>query len=153
MMRKMKVSGGRSAETVTSGDVWASSHLLAYTLWSPMWSPSSLAPWPLTLAPLRSVLRCWCHLLSVSSTEELSESDDDDDNLSSVLHQRAKMPWRACGKYLSSAGILLLPLLVFSQLLKHSLMVAIDLWLAKWTSDAIFNTSSSGCAGQVNCRT
>ncbi|XP_075692907.1 ATP-binding cassette sub-family C member 8 [Rhinoderma darwinii] len=81
--------------------------------------------------------------------EEVSESDDDDDdNLSSVLHQRAKMPWRACGKYLSSAGILLLPGLVFSQLLKHSLMVAIDLWLAKWTSDAIANSSSSGCAGQ-----
>ncbi|XP_044126362.1 ATP-binding cassette sub-family C member 8-like [Bufo gargarizans] len=80
--------------------------------------------------------------------EEISESDDDDDNLSSVLHQRAKMPWRACGKYLSSAGILLLPLLVFSQLLKHSLMVAIDFCLAKWTSDAIFNASSSGCTGQ-----
>ncbi|XP_040265863.1 ATP-binding cassette sub-family C member 8 isoform X2 [Bufo bufo] len=80
--------------------------------------------------------------------EEISESDDDDDNLSSVLHQRAKMPWRACGKYLSSAGILLLPLLVFSQLLKHSLMIAIDFCLAKWTSDAIFNASSSGCTGQ-----
>ncbi|XP_073420401.1 ATP-binding cassette sub-family C member 8 isoform X3 [Dendrobates tinctorius] len=82
--------------------------------------------------------------------EEISETDDDDDdNLSSVMHQRAKMPWRACGKYLSSAGILLLPILVFSQLLKHSLMVAIDFWLAKWTSDAISNTSSSGCTGQI----
>ncbi|XP_069624288.1 ATP-binding cassette sub-family C member 8 [Ranitomeya imitator] len=81
--------------------------------------------------------------------EEISESDDDDDNLSSVLHQRAKMPWRACGKYLSSAGILLLPILVFSQLLKHSLLVAIDFWLAKWTSDAISNTSSAGCIGQI----
>ncbi|KAM4018779.1 ATP-binding cassette sub-family C member 8 [Anomaloglossus baeobatrachus] len=80
--------------------------------------------------------------------EEISDSDDDDDNLSSVLHQRAKMPWRACGKYLSSAGILLLPILVFSQLFKHSLLVAIDLWLAKWTSDAISNASSAGCIGQ-----
>ncbi|XP_069823859.1 ATP-binding cassette sub-family C member 8 [Dendropsophus ebraccatus] len=81
--------------------------------------------------------------------EEASESEeeDDDDNLSSVLHQRAKMPWRACGKYLSSAGILLLPLLLLSQLLKHTLMVAIDFWLAQWTSDAISN-SSLGCAGQ-----
>ncbi|XP_073460032.1 ATP-binding cassette sub-family C member 8 isoform X1 [Aquarana catesbeiana] len=78
--------------------------------------------------------------------EELSESEDDDDNLSSVLHQKAKMPWRACGKYLSSAGILLLPILVFSQLLKHSLLVAIDFWLAKWTWDAISNTSASNCA-------
>uniref|UniRef100_A0A8C3JBI8 ATP binding cassette subfamily C member 8 n=1 Tax=Calidris pygmaea TaxID=425635 RepID=A0A8C3JBI8_9CHAR len=68
--------------------------------------------------------------------EEVTESDDED-NLSSVLHQRAKMPWRACGKYLSAAGILLLPLLVLSQLLKHTVMVAIDYCLARWTSDAI----------------
>ncbi|NXQ98503.1 ABCC8 protein, partial [Sagittarius serpentarius] len=68
--------------------------------------------------------------------EEVTESDDED-NLSSVLHQRAKMPWRACGKYLSAAGILLLPLLVLSQLLKHTVMVAIDYCLACWTSDAI----------------
>uniref|UniRef100_A0A670I6P3 ATP binding cassette subfamily C member 8 n=1 Tax=Podarcis muralis TaxID=64176 RepID=A0A670I6P3_PODMU len=68
--------------------------------------------------------------------DEIPESDDDD-NLSSVLHQRAKMPWRACGKYLSSAGFLLLPLLVLSQLLKHSVMVSIDFWLAQWTYDAI----------------
>lgn len=71
-----------------------------------------------------------------SFTDEIPESDDDD-NLSSVLHQRAKMPWRACGKYLSSAGFLLLPLLVLSQLLKHSVMVSIDFWLAQWTYDAI----------------
>ncbi|XP_009990212.1 PREDICTED: ATP-binding cassette sub-family C member 8-like, partial [Tauraco erythrolophus] len=68
--------------------------------------------------------------------EEVTESDDED-NLSSVLHQRAKMPWRACGKYLSAAGILLLPLLVLSQLLKHTVMVAIDYCLARWTSAAI----------------
>ncbi|XP_075043661.1 ATP-binding cassette sub-family C member 8 isoform X3 [Mixophyes fleayi] len=82
--------------------------------------------------------------------EEISESDDDD-NLSSVLHQRAKMPWRACGKYLSSTGFLLLPVLVFSQLLKHLLMVATDFWLAKWTSDTIYNVSSAGCWGQQIC--
>ncbi|NWX72918.1 ABCC8 protein, partial [Alca torda] len=68
--------------------------------------------------------------------EEVTESDDED-NLSSVLHQRAKMPWRACGKYLSAAGILLLPLLILSQLLKHTVMVAIDYCLARWTSHAI----------------
>ncbi|XP_029438846.1 ATP-binding cassette sub-family C member 8 isoform X1 [Rhinatrema bivittatum] len=79
--------------------------------------------------------------------EELSDSDDED-NLSSVLHQRAKMPWQACGKYLSSAGILLLPLLVLSQLLKHSVMVAIDYWLAKWTSAAI---SIQTLAQSINC--
>ncbi|XP_037993694.1 ATP-binding cassette sub-family C member 8 isoform X1 [Motacilla alba alba] len=68
--------------------------------------------------------------------EEVTESDDED-NLSSVLHQRAKMPWRACGKYLSAAGILLLPLLLLSQLLKHTVMVAIDYCLALWTEHAI----------------
>ncbi|RMC12265.1 hypothetical protein DUI87_09777 [Hirundo rustica rustica] len=68
--------------------------------------------------------------------EEVTESDDED-NLSSVLHQRAKMPWRACGKYLSAAGILLLPLLLLSQLLKHTVMVAIDYCLALWTERAI----------------
>lgn len=81
-------------------------------------------------------------------TEEITESDDDDDNLSSVLHQRAKMPWRACGKYLSSAGILLLPLLILSQFLKHTVMVAIDYWLAKWTSDVI---SAKSDLEQKNC--
>ncbi|XP_038262386.1 ATP-binding cassette sub-family C member 8 isoform X1 [Dermochelys coriacea] len=80
--------------------------------------------------------------------EEITESDDDDDNLSSVLHQRAKMPWRACGKYLSSAGILLLPLLILSQFLKHTVMVAIDYWLAKWTSDVI---SAKSDLEQKNC--
>uniref|UniRef100_A0A8C3XCL4 ATP binding cassette subfamily C member 8 n=1 Tax=Catagonus wagneri TaxID=51154 RepID=A0A8C3XCL4_9CETA len=68
--------------------------------------------------------------------EEVAESEEDD-NLSSVLHQRAKIPWRACAKYLSSAGILLLSLLVFSQLLKHMVLVAIDYWLAKWTDSAL----------------
>lgn len=54
-----------------------------------------------------------------------------------MLHQRAKMPWRACGKYLSAAGILLLPLLLLSQLLKHTVMVAIDYCLALWTEQVI----------------
>ncbi|XP_061466229.1 ATP-binding cassette sub-family C member 8 isoform X4 [Rhineura floridana] len=78
--------------------------------------------------------------------DEIPESDDDDDNLSSVLHQRAKMPWRACGKYLTSAGFLLLPLLILSQLLKHSIMVFIDFWLAQWTSDAISSKVGNNCS-------
>lgn len=69
-------------------------------------------------------------------TEEAAESEEED-NLSSVLHQRAKIPWRACATYLSSAGVLLLSLLVFSQLLKHMVLVAIDYWLAKWTDSAL----------------
>uniref|UniRef100_A0A8C0FGW7 ATP binding cassette subfamily C member 8 n=1 Tax=Bubo bubo TaxID=30461 RepID=A0A8C0FGW7_BUBBB len=82
--------------------------------------------------------------------EEVTESDDED-NLSSVLHQRAKMPWRACGKYLSAAGILLLPLLVLSQLLKHTVMVAIDYWLACWTSAYSVFFSILCCLGIVLC--
>ncbi|XP_043757805.1 ATP-binding cassette sub-family C member 8 isoform X4 [Cervus elaphus] len=69
--------------------------------------------------------------------EEDAAESEEEDNLSSVLHQRAKIPWRACAKYLSSAGILLLSLLVFSQLLKHMVLVAIDYWLAKWTDSAL----------------
>uniref|UniRef100_A0A3Q2XPA6 ATP-binding cassette, sub-family C (CFTR/MRP), member 8 n=1 Tax=Hippocampus comes TaxID=109280 RepID=A0A3Q2XPA6_HIPCM len=69
--------------------------------------------------------------------EESLQSDDDDDNLSQVMRQRATIPWRSCGTYLSSAGILLLTLLLLSQLLKHTLMVSIDYWLAHWTSRVI----------------
>ncbi|XP_051808766.1 ATP-binding cassette sub-family C member 8 isoform X2 [Acanthochromis polyacanthus] len=69
--------------------------------------------------------------------EESVESDDDDDSLSQVMRQRATIPWRSCGTYLSSAGFLLLGLLLLSQLLKHTLMVAIDYWLAHWTSHVI----------------
>uniref|UniRef100_A0A671X6J4 ATP-binding cassette, sub-family C (CFTR/MRP), member 8 n=1 Tax=Sparus aurata TaxID=8175 RepID=A0A671X6J4_SPAAU len=69
--------------------------------------------------------------------EEESLESDDDDNMSQVMRQRATIPWRSCGTYLSSAGVLLLSLLLLSQLLKHSLMVAIDYWLAHWTSQVI----------------
>ncbi|XP_048341307.1 LOW QUALITY PROTEIN: ATP-binding cassette sub-family C member 8 [Sphaerodactylus townsendi] len=79
--------------------------------------------------------------------DETPETDEEDDHLSSVLHQRAKMPWQACGKYLSSAGFLLLPLLAFSQLLKHTVMVSIDFWLAQWTADAISTTAEK----KLNC--
>ncbi|XP_058859188.1 ATP-binding cassette sub-family C member 8-like isoform X2 [Acipenser ruthenus] len=85
--------------------------------------------------------------------EELIESDDED-NMSSVLRQRAKIPWRACGTYLSSAGVFLLPLLLLSQLFKHSLMLAIDYWLAKWTSDVISAkiNSDKNCTVSQECR-
>uniref|UniRef100_A0A8D2B2M4 ATP binding cassette subfamily C member 8 n=1 Tax=Sciurus vulgaris TaxID=55149 RepID=A0A8D2B2M4_SCIVU len=83
--------------------------------------------------------------------EEAAESEEDD-NLSSVLHQRAKIPWRACAKYLSSAGILLLSLLVFSQLLKHMVLVAIDYWLAKWTDSALtLSPASRNCSLSQEC--
>uniref|UniRef100_A0A8C6CE91 ATP binding cassette subfamily C member 8 n=1 Tax=Monodon monoceros TaxID=40151 RepID=A0A8C6CE91_MONMO len=83
--------------------------------------------------------------------EEVAESGEED-NLSSVLHQRAKIPWRACTKYLSSAGMLLLSLLVFSQLLKHMVLVAIDYWLAKWTDSAlILSPMSRNCSLSQEC--
>uniref|UniRef100_A0A8D1JMM2 ATP binding cassette subfamily C member 8 n=1 Tax=Sus scrofa TaxID=9823 RepID=A0A8D1JMM2_PIG len=83
--------------------------------------------------------------------EEAAESEEED-NLSSVLHQRAKIPWRACAKYLSSAGILLLSLLVFSQLLKHMVLVAIDYWLAKWTDSALtLNPMARNCSLSQEC--
>uniref|UniRef100_A0A8C0DCH5 ATP binding cassette subfamily C member 8 n=1 Tax=Balaenoptera musculus TaxID=9771 RepID=A0A8C0DCH5_BALMU len=83
--------------------------------------------------------------------EEVAESEEED-NLSSVLHQRAKIPWRACTKYLSSAGILLLSLLVFSQLLKHMVLVAIDYWLAKWTDSALsLNPLARNCSLSQEC--
>lgn len=70
------------------------------------------------------------------SIEESVESDDED-NMSRVMRHRATIPWRSCGTYLSSAGLLLLLLLLLSQLLKHSFLVAIDYWLAYWTSKVI----------------
>uniref|UniRef100_A0AAA9SFU0 ATP binding cassette subfamily C member 8 n=1 Tax=Bos taurus TaxID=9913 RepID=A0AAA9SFU0_BOVIN len=83
--------------------------------------------------------------------EEAAESEEED-NLSSVLHQRAKIPWRACANYLSSAGTLLLSLLVFSQLLKHMVLVAIDYWLAKWTDSALtLSPMARNCSLSQEC--
>uniref|UniRef100_A0A8C4RRC8 ATP-binding cassette, sub-family C (CFTR/MRP), member 8b n=1 Tax=Erpetoichthys calabaricus TaxID=27687 RepID=A0A8C4RRC8_ERPCA len=87
--------------------------------------------------------------------DEDSVESDDEDNLSSVLRQRAKMPWRACGTYLSSAGFLLLLLLLFSQFFKHSVLLAIDYWLAKWTSDVIsgkVHSEGKNCTTNQDCR-
>ncbi|XP_057692444.1 ATP-binding cassette sub-family C member 8 [Corythoichthys intestinalis] len=80
--------------------------------------------------------------------EEESLESDDEDSLSQVMRQRATIPWRSCGTYLSSAGILLLTLLLLSQLLKHTLMVSIDYWLAHWTSRVIAAKSD---ANARNC--
>ncbi|XP_034144190.1 ATP-binding cassette sub-family C member 8 isoform X3 [Esox lucius] len=85
--------------------------------------------------------------LQLSNFEESVDSDEDD-NLSQAMRQRATIPWRSCWVYLSSAGLLLLPLLLLSQLVKHSLMVAIDYWLAHWTAHVI--TAKTVAAGR-NC--
>ncbi|XP_029379014.1 ATP-binding cassette sub-family C member 8 isoform X2 [Echeneis naucrates] len=86
--------------------------------------------------------------------EEESVSSEDDDNLSQVMRQRATIPWRSCNTYLSSAGVLLLSLLLLSQLLKHSLMVAIDYWLAHWTSQVITakkEATAHNCSSAQDC--
>uniref|UniRef100_A0A8C4DIP2 ATP-binding cassette, sub-family C (CFTR/MRP), member 8 n=1 Tax=Dicentrarchus labrax TaxID=13489 RepID=A0A8C4DIP2_DICLA len=86
----------------------------------------------------RKNLRRAMYSREAARTEEDEEGEsDDDDNMSQVMRQRATIPWRSCGIYLSSAGLLLLTVLLLSQLLKHSLMVAIDYWLAHWTSHVI----------------
>ncbi|XP_055778219.1 ATP-binding cassette sub-family C member 8-like isoform X2 [Salvelinus fontinalis] len=79
--------------------------------------------------------------------EEESVESEEDDSLSQAMRHRTTNPWRSCGVYLSSAG-LLLPLLLLSQLFKHTLMVAIDYWLAHWTSHVI--TAKMDATGR-NC--
>ncbi|XP_063073871.1 ATP-binding cassette sub-family C member 9-like [Engraulis encrasicolus] len=66
--------------------------------------------------------------------EEEEEEEEEDDNLSTTTSRRSKIPWKVCWRYLSSGGFLMVLLMVFSKLLKHSVMVAIDYWLAHWTS-------------------
>uniref|UniRef100_A0A674G7L3 ATP binding cassette subfamily C member 9 n=1 Tax=Taeniopygia guttata TaxID=59729 RepID=A0A674G7L3_TAEGU len=66
--------------------------------------------------------------------EEEEEEEDEDDNMSTVLRLRTKMPWKTCWRYLTSGGFFLLFLMIFSKLLKHSVIVAIDYSLATWTS-------------------
>uniref|UniRef100_A0A3Q4GW91 ATP-binding cassette, sub-family C (CFTR/MRP), member 8 n=1 Tax=Neolamprologus brichardi TaxID=32507 RepID=A0A3Q4GW91_NEOBR len=48
-------------------------------------------------------------------------------------------------------GLLLLSLLLLSQLLKHSLMVAIDYWLAHWTSHVIAAKTDASAHNWVVC--
>ncbi|XP_072855793.1 ATP-binding cassette sub-family C member 9 isoform X1 [Pogona vitticeps] len=75
--------------------------------------------------------------------EEEEEDEDEDDNMSTVMRLRTKMPWKTCWLYLTSGGFLLLSLMIFSKLLKHSVIVAIDYWLAQWTSMDEYQTLCS----------
>ncbi|XP_078192200.1 ATP-binding cassette sub-family C member 9 isoform X4 [Callithrix jacchus] len=79
--------------------------------------------------------------------EEEEEEEDEDDNMSTVMRLRTKMPWKTCWRYLTSGGFFLLILMIFSKLLKHSVIVAIDYWLATWTSE--YNINSTGKADQT----
>uniref|UniRef100_A0A8C5R9Q2 ATP-binding cassette, sub-family C (CFTR/MRP), member 9 n=1 Tax=Leptobrachium leishanense TaxID=445787 RepID=A0A8C5R9Q2_9ANUR len=68
--------------------------------------------------------------------DEGEEEEDEEDDMSTVMTRRTKMPWPTCWKYLTSGGCCLLLLMVVSQLLKHSVIVAIDYWLVLWTSSS-----------------
>uniref|UniRef100_A0AAX7UGY4 ATP-binding cassette, sub-family C (CFTR/MRP), member 9 n=1 Tax=Astatotilapia calliptera TaxID=8154 RepID=A0AAX7UGY4_ASTCA len=63
-----------------------------------------------------------------------SAAEEDDDNFSTTTNRRSKIPWKVCWCYLSSGGFFMVFLMIFSKLLKHSVIVAIDYWLANWTS-------------------
>ncbi|XP_040293692.1 ATP-binding cassette sub-family C member 9 isoform X5 [Bufo bufo] len=66
--------------------------------------------------------------------DEEEEEEDEEDEMSTALRLRTKMPWKTCWRYLTSGGYFLLFLMVFSKLLKHSVIVAIDYWLVRWTA-------------------
>ncbi|XP_054623345.1 ATP-binding cassette sub-family C member 9 isoform X1 [Dunckerocampus dactyliophorus] len=66
--------------------------------------------------------------------EEEEEEEEDDDNLSMTTNRRSKVPWKVCWCYMSSGGFFMVFLMVSSKLLKHSVIVAIDYWLAMWSS-------------------
>ncbi|XP_021323604.1 ATP-binding cassette sub-family C member 8 isoform X6 [Danio rerio] len=85
--------------------------------------------------------------VAVSEVKDSSTSTDED-SLGAELRHRTTIPWSSFATYLKAAGLFLLPLLIVSQLAKHSLMVAIDFWLAHWTSDVIAAQSESA---ERNC--
>ncbi|XP_069484546.1 ATP-binding cassette sub-family C member 9 isoform X2 [Ambystoma mexicanum] len=80
--------------------------------------------------------------------EEEEEEEDEEDNMSTVMRLRTKMPWKTCWRYLTSGGFCLLFLMIVSKLVKHSVIVAIDYWLADWTSSANANGPNSTKATQ-----
>ncbi|XP_015207586.1 ATP-binding cassette sub-family C member 9 isoform X2 [Lepisosteus oculatus] len=75
--------------------------------------------------------------------EEEVEEEDDEDSLSTITSRRSKIPWKVCWRYLTSGGFVLLFMMIFSKLLKHSVIVAIDYWLATWTSSTYSPPSNS----------
>uniref|UniRef100_A0A3B5ARC3 ATP binding cassette subfamily C member 9 n=1 Tax=Stegastes partitus TaxID=144197 RepID=A0A3B5ARC3_9TELE len=81
--------------------------------------------------------------------EEEEEEEEDDDNMSTTTNRRSKIPWKVCWCYLSSGGFFMVFLMVSSKLLKHSVIVAIDYWLALWTSSKT-NQSTEGGSDMFN---
>ncbi|XP_067283414.1 ATP-binding cassette sub-family C member 9 isoform X3 [Pseudorasbora parva] len=81
--------------------------------------------------------------------EEEEVEEDEDDNMSTTTSRRSKIPWKMCCSYLSSGGFLMVFLMVSSKLAKHSVMVAIDYWLARWTSNNTTNYTTNFNATQI----
>ncbi|XP_061570966.1 ATP-binding cassette sub-family C member 9 isoform X2 [Cololabis saira] len=76
--------------------------------------------------------------------EEEEEEEEEDDNFSTTTNRRSKIPWKVCWCYLSSGGFLMVFLMISSKLLKHSVIVAIDYWLAVWTSSKTNQSTGAG---------
>ncbi|XP_029681721.1 ATP-binding cassette sub-family C member 9 isoform X3 [Takifugu rubripes] len=72
--------------------------------------------------------------------DEGEEEEEEDDNMSTTTVRGSKIPWKVCWSYLSSGGFFMIFLMIFSKLLKHSVIVAIDYCLAHWT---FFKTNQS----------
>uniref|UniRef100_A0A8C9TYY6 ATP-binding cassette, sub-family C (CFTR/MRP), member 9 n=1 Tax=Scleropages formosus TaxID=113540 RepID=A0A8C9TYY6_SCLFO len=87
----------------------------------------------------RKTLRRAFYSREAKNQEE--EEEDEEDTFSTTTSRRSKIPWKVCWRYLSSGGFLMVAMMVSSKLLKHSVMVAIDFWLANWTS-SLQNVSS-----------
>ncbi|XP_056408618.1 ATP-binding cassette sub-family C member 9-like [Hyla sarda] len=83
------------------------------------------------------------HQTEDEDEEEEEEEEDEEDNMFTTSRPRTKMPWRTFWRYLTSGGYFLLLLMVFSKLLKHSVIVAIDYWLVRWTSGSQNVTTGS----------
>ncbi|XP_044042038.1 ATP-binding cassette sub-family C member 9 isoform X7 [Siniperca chuatsi] len=79
--------------------------------------------------------------------EEEEEEEEDDDNMSTTTNRRSKIPWKVCWCYMSSGGFFMVFLMVSSKLLKHSVIVAIDYWLAIWTSSKSNQSAGAGTDG------
>ncbi|XP_075886008.1 ATP-binding cassette sub-family C member 9 isoform X3 [Nelusetta ayraudi] len=77
--------------------------------------------------------------------EEEEEEEEEDDNMSTTTSRGAKIPWKVCWCYLSSGGCLMVFMMVSTKLLKHLVIVAIDCWLALWTS----SKSSKVCINET----
>ncbi|XP_060936365.1 ATP-binding cassette sub-family C member 9 [Limanda limanda] len=81
--------------------------------------------------------------------EEEEEEEEEDDDMSMTSNRRSKIPWRVCWCYLSSGGFFMVFLMVSSKLLKHCVIVAVDYWLARWTSSKT-NLASNGTSPAMN---